>query len=245
MSKAKRRFERIFLIILDGVGIGELPDAARFGDVGADTLGHIDKELGLELPALDSLGLGSLLGHPDPEGGIKGAYGKMAELSPGKDTTTGHWELAGLVLEHAFPTYPEGFPPEVVAAFEKAIGREVLFNKPASGTEIIARLGDEHVKTGKPILYTSADSVFQLAAHEGVVPVEELYRYCKIAREQLVPPHNVGRVIARPFEGQAGSYVRTKRRKDYSLEPYGETVLDQLKKAGFESVGVGKISDIF
>lgn len=240
--------ERVFLVVLDGVGIGELPDASLYGDLGSDTIRNTASQLGgLNLPTLQRLGLGCL-------GGIRGvpavsdpmaSYGRMAEFSPGKDTTTGHWELAGIQLQEAFPTYPHGFPDGLVADFERAIGRAVLGNEVASGTEIISRLGDEHVRTGKPILYTSADSVFQLAAHEDVVPVEELYRFSEIARRLLVPPHGVGRVIARPFAGVAGNYQRTARRRDFSLRPLAPTILDRIRGSGLEVCGVGKIEDIF
>lgn len=234
--------------MLDGVGIGELPDASHYGDQGSDTIRNTIRQLGgLRLPVLQRLGLGCLGGIEGmaPVADPQASFGIMAEFSPGKDTTTGHWEMAGLQLHEPFPTYPHGFPPDLVSRFEQAIGRRVLGNVVASGTEIIARLGDEHVKSGSPILYTSADSVFQLAAHESVIPVPELYRFCEIARQLLVPPHGVGRVIARPFAGSSGQYQRTARRRDFSLEPLGPTILDHVSRAGMEVRGVGKIEDIF
>ncbi|MHC5038165.1 MAG: phosphopentomutase [Planctomycetota bacterium] len=240
-----KRFARVFVIVLDGLGVGALPDAPSYGDEGADTLGHILSARGLAVPHLAALGLSRLGALPSPPEGITGGWARLLEASPGKDTTTGHWELAGLVLDHPFPTYPEGFPPEVIQAFEERIGRSVLWNRPASGTEIIRRLGDEHCATGKPIVYTSADSVFQIAAHEEVVPVEDLWEQCRRAREILKPPHGVSRVIARPFAGSSGAYHRTPRRKDFSLVPPGETVLDRVKDRGLAVIGVGKIEDIF
>ncbi|HNZ67501.1 MAG: phosphopentomutase [Planctomycetes bacterium] len=238
-----KKFKRIFIIILDGVGVGALPDAHLFGDEDSNTLFHINEAVGLNIPNLAALGLSNIIPLQHPA--IKGAWGKMAEFSMGKDTTTGHWEIAGVQLEKAFPTYPNGFPKEIIEPFCQQIGREILGNYPASGTEIIQKLGDEHVATGKPIVYTSADSVFQIAAHEEVIPVPELYKMCQIARDILVEPHAVGRVIARPFIGTTGNYTRTKARHDYSLEPVGVTILDALKEAGYDSIGVGKIEDIF
>jgi len=236
---------RVFVCVLDGCGAGELPDAAAYGDVGSDTLGHVLRRSGVELPELAALGLGEVvglpLGAPDPEA----TYGRLAERGAGKDTTTGHWEMMGVVLERPFPTYPGGFPPEVMEPFERAIGRGTLGNRPASGTGIIEELGDEHCATGRPIVYTSADSVFQIACHEEVVPVPELYRWCEIARGILAGPHAVGRVIARPFAGAPGHYERTPRRRDYSLEPPGPTYLDLLHQRGVSVVGVGKIGEIF
>jgi len=236
---------RVFVCVLDGCGAGELPDAAAYGDVGSDTLGHVLRRSGVELPELAALGLGEVvglpLGAPDPEA----TYGRLAERGAGKDTTTGHWEMMGVVLERPFPTYPGGFPPEVMEPFERAIGRGTLGNRPASGTGIIEELGDEHCATGRPIVYTSADSVFQIACHEEVVPVPELYRWCEIARGILAGPHAVGRVIARPFAGAPGHYERTPRRRDYSLEPSGPTYLDLLHQRGVSVVGVGKIGEIF
>lgn len=239
----QKKFKRIFLIILDGVGIGALPDANLFGDENCNTLLHIVQNVGLNVPNMAALGLANLL--PLEQKAVKGAWGKMAEKSMGKDTTTGHWEIAGVHLSKAFPTYPKGFPAEVIDEFCKQIGRDILGNYPASGTEIIQQLGDEHVATGKPIVYTSADSVFQIAAHEEIIPVPELYKMCQIARNILTGQHAVGRVIARPFIGTSGNYTRTKARHDYSLEPTEYTVLDALKDAGYDSIGVGKIEDIF
>ncbi len=240
-------FERVILIMLDSVGIGAMPDAAAYGDAGRDTLGHICEKRRLRLPTLVRLGLVNIrpLAGLTPSPAPDGAFGKATLLSPGKDTTAGHWEMAGIILERAFPTYPRGFPPEVILKFEKAIGRKVLGNFPASGTEIIKQLGEEHVKTGAPIVYTSADSVFQVAAHEEIIPVEELYRICQIARDLLQGGHRVGRVIARPFLGNPGAFVRTERRHDYAVEPPRPMLLDTLKEAGLEVVGVGKVPDIF
>ncbi len=239
---------RIFLIVLDSAGIGALPDAQKYGDENSNTLGNIVAARGsLAVPNLARMGLGRLVDIPgyDRSTEPQGAYGRMAEKSCGKDTTTGHWELMGLILDKPFPTYPNGFPPEIIEAFEHRIGRKVLGNKPASGTVIIEELGEMHMATGYPIVYTSADSVFQIAAHEEIIPVEELYRMCKIARELLVGEHAVGRVIARPFIGQPGRFVRTERRHDFSLKPPGRTVLDYLAEAGMDVIAVGKIHDIF
>lgn len=240
--------KRVVLIVLDSVGVGELPDAHLYGDVGSNTVGNVAKFIGgLKMPHSQKLGLGNIIpieGVPvanEPEG----AYGKMAEVSPGKDTTTGHWEIAGLKLQAPFPTYPQGFPPEVIEKFETAIGRKSLANYPASGTAIIDELGEEHIKTGFPIVYTSADSVFQIAAHEEIVPLETLYQWCEIAREILQGEHAVGRVIARPFIGEVGAFTRTANRHDYSLKPFGPTILDALTAAKIGVYGVGKISDIF
>lgn len=240
--------KRAILIVLDSVGIGELPDAAQYGDTGSHTLDNIAKAVpGFSLPNLERLGLGAIEGVkmfsvPDR---IDGAFGRNAERSAGKDTTTGHWEMAGVTLLDPFPTYPSGFPRDVIEAFEKEIGRKTLANEVASGTEIINRLGDEHVRTGFPIIYTSADSVFQIAAHEGVISLEELYDMCRIARKLLMGEHAVGRVIARPFEGESGQYRRTDRRRDFAVDPFRPTVLDQVKAAGLEVRAVGKIEDIF
>ena len=238
----------IALIVLDSVGIGGAPDAAEFGDEGSATLPHIAEAVGgISLPNLERLGLGRvarILGVDDkvpPEG----AHGSMTETSPGKDTTTGHWEIAGVVLDRPFPTYPDAFPQEVIEGFESAAGVETMGNEVASGTEIISRLGEEHVRTGRPIVYTSADSVFQIAAHVDVVPLERLYELCRIARDFLRPPNEVGRVIARPFAGEAGSYQRTPDRHDFSVVPPHDTVLDEIAAAGLDVRGVGKISDIF
>lgn len=235
-------------MVLDSAGVGEMPDAAKYGDEGSNTLGNVAKAVGgLAMPNMQKMGLGNIISIEGvaPASHPTGAYGKAAEKSAGKDTTTGHWEIAGVVLERQFPVYPNGFPPEVIDEFEKRIGRKVLGNKVASGTEIIKELGDEHIKTKNPIVYTSADSVFQIAAHEDVIPVEELYKICRIAREILQGEHAVARVIARPFIGKSGEYVRTYNRADFSLTPPHDTLLDNVAKAGMEVVGVGKIWDIF
>lgn len=241
-------FDRIILIVMDSVGIGEMPDAEKFGDKGADTLGHIDELRGLNVPTLENLGLGLLRDFKtvSPKQ-IKGAYStKMLECSMGKDTTTGHWEMMGIILEKPFPTYPNGFPEDVMKKFTEFTGYGYLGNKPASGTVIINELGEEHIKTGKPIVYTSADSVFQIAAHEEVIPVDELYRICEITRKQVcIGEHAVARVIARPFVKQGDKFVRTERRKDFSLEPPYPTAMDLLKEKGFQVGGIGKIEDIF
>lgn len=238
---------RVFLIVLDSVGIGALPDAHKYGDEGSNTLGNTAKAVGgMNLPNMDRLGLNRVLaykGGSNPE--VIGQYGRMAEASAGKDTTTGHWEMMGIILEKAFPTYPDGFPTEILEAFEKAIGTKTLGNKAASGTVIIDELGEEHMKTGYPIVYTSADSVFQIAAHEEIIPIERLYEMCEIARDILVGDHAVGRVIARPFEGEPGAFKRTTKRHDYSLKPIESTVLDRLKEKGINTFGIGKIYDIF
>jgi phosphopentomutase len=241
---------RVILIVLDGVGAGALPDADHYGDVGSHTLAHVAEAApDLSLPHLAAWGLGNLLGGV--HSGIprssspRAAVGKMAERSAGKDTTTGHWEMMGLITEVPFPTYPKGFPREVIGPFEAAIGQKVLGNCTASGTEIIRRLGEEHLRTGAPIVYTSADSVFQIAAHESVIPPPQLYDLCRIARNILVPPHHVGRVIARPFIGRPGAFVRTERRRDFSYPPHGPTLLDRLVGAGRTVAGIGKIEDLF
>jgi phosphopentomutase len=238
----------VALIVLDSVGIGGAPDAAAFGDEGSATLQHVAEAVGgLKVPHLGRLGLGSIVpvAGVEPSESPEGAFGAMVERSPGKDTTTGHWEIAGVILERPFPTYPEGFPDDVIEAFEARIGSEVLGNVAASGTEIIERLGEEHVRTGKPIVYTSADSVFQIAAHVDVVPLERLYEMCRIARDLLRGEHEVGRVIARPFAGDPGSFERTPDRHDFSVLPPTDTLLDRLAGAGREVRAVGKISDIF
>lgn len=251
MNAEQQKTNRVTLIVLDSVGCGDAPDAAAYGDAGANTLGNIARAMGtLELPNLGQMGLGNTTNIPGtpPTSAARPAtatYGRLTEVSAGKDTTTGHWELSGVVLSSPFPTYPDGFPPEVIDAFERRIGRQTIGNYPASGTEIIKDLGEEHVRTGKPIVYTSADSVFQIAAHEAVIPLDELYRMCQIARELLTGRHAVGRVIARPFVGQPGAFQRTEGRKDYSLEPTGVTILDAVKAAGQEVMAVGKIEDIF
>ena len=240
--------KRVTLIVLDSAGIGYLPDAAEFGDVGANTICNIYAKRGkLDVPNMTKLGLGNIDGAvlPKSDGQIEGSYGKCAEKTHAKDTTCGHWEMAGYSLEKAFLTFPNGFPREFLDAFEKAIGRKTLGNYVASGTAIIQELGDEHVRTGYPIVYTSADSVFQIAAHESVIPLSELYRICEIARKMLTGDYLVGRVIARPFTGETGKYLRTENRKDYALEPFKSTILDGLKEKGLETVAIGKIEDIF
>ena len=242
------RIKRAILVVLDGVGAGANPDAHAYGDDGASSLEHCAQAIGgLELPNLGSIGLGNItpiLGTPAIER-AKGGYGRMAEAGAGKDSVTGHWEITGVVLQKPLPTYPHGFPPEVVEQFEHAIGRRVLGNKPASGTEIIKELGEEHVRTGRPILYTSADSVFQVAAHQDVIPLEELYHMCRLARNMLTGENAVGRVIARPFIGTPGNFKRTEHRRDFSLAPLGTTLLDILKESGKEVIGIGKIEDLF
>lgn len=239
---------RIILIVLDSVGIGELPDAADFGDVGSNTVGHIVAGLpGFRLPHLEQLGLGNIR----PEVGLPAAasptaaFGYAAERSLGKDTTTGHWEIGGLILKEPFRTFPDGFPKDLMSAFEARIGRGTLGNKTASGTVIINELGDEHVRTGKPIVYTSADSVFQIAAHESVIPLEEQYRINQIARELCTGPYAVGRVIARPFEGESGNYYRTSNRRDFSLTPPDKTIFKTAFEAGMDVLAVGKMNDIY
>lgn len=239
--------DRVVLIVLDSVGVGALPDAEKFGDTGSNTLANIAAAVPLKLSNLSRMGIGNIvsLQSNEPVARPLAAYGKMASRSPGKDTTSGHWELAGLVLERPFPLYPHGFPREIIEPFEKAIGRRILGNKPASGTAILDELGAEHLRTGYPIVYTSADSVFQIAAHEDIIPVQELYRYCKIARALLKGEHAVGRVIARPFVGEPGNFIRTERRQDFSLEPPQATLLDAVIGAGLQVMAVGKIKDIF
>jgi len=242
------KFERVIWIVLDSVGIGELPDAAEYGDVGRDTLGHIAQSRPLKVPNLVRLGLANIkpLANLTPPARAAGYFGKGATVSPGKDTTTGHWEMAGIWLDQAFPVYPHGFPKELIAEFERRIGRRTLGNKPASGTEIIKELGEEHVRTGQPIVYTSGDSVFQIAAHEDVIPIAELYHECEIARALLDGPNRVGRVIARPFAGTAaGNFKRTERRHDYAVEPPKPMLLDVLAERGVPVFGVGKIHDIY
>ncbi|WEG11450.1 phosphopentomutase [Pullulanibacillus sp. KACC 23026] len=249
MSEA-RSFDRVALIVLDSVGIGEAPDAAKFGDEGADTLGHIAESLnGLKLPHMNELGLGRL--RPDvkglsPDVAVKGGYGILQEASNGKDTMTGHWEIMGLYIEKPFKVFPEGFPEELLSALKEKTGRGILGNKPASGTEIIEELGEEHMRTGDLIVYTSADSVLQIAAHEEVVPLEELYRICETAREMTRDvPYLIGRVIARPFVGQPGHFERTPNRHDYALKPFGRTVMNDLSDAGWDVIALGKINDIY
>ena len=239
---------RACVIVLDAVGAGDLPDAADFGTAGSSTLAHVAEAVGgLEVPNMQSLGLGNIMplrGCP-PRRAAPSVHGRLAERSLGMDTTTGHWEMAGIITERPFPTYPGGFPAEVTEAFSAATGRPVIGNVAASGTEIIQRLGEEHQRTGAWIVYTSADSVFQIAAHEDTIPLDELYEACRIARGILVGEHAVGRVIARPFAGKPGAYVRTSRRHDYSLEPPSPNYLERLRALGVSIHGVGKISDIF
>ena len=243
------RIKRAILIVLDGVGIGELPDADRYGDIGSNTLGNLAEAVGgFNLPNLQQMGLGNiapLKGMPPAEKPLAN-FGKMAEQSPGKDSTSGHWEIAGCKLDFAFPTYPDGFPPEVLEPFKKRIGRDILGNKPASGTEIIKELGMEHLRTGYPIVYTSADSVFQIAAHEEVIPPNELYEMCRIAREILTGPHAVSRVIARPFVGDSPkNFTRTRGRRDFSLKPPCKLLQNCVQEEGMTTVGIGKIDDLY
>ena len=241
-----KKIKRAVVIVLDGAGAGWQPDAPKYGDEGANTLKHVIEQANPDIPNLEELGLKHLLGlqGPDADDPI-GCYGTMLEQAAGKDTTTGHWEIAGLTLRKPFPTYPDGFPPEVIQAFEAETGMGTIGNKVASGTQIIQELGAEHLRTGKLILYTSADSVFQIAAHEAVLPPMELWHVCRIARRLLKGEHNVGRVIARPFEGEVGAFVRTANRRDFSVDPVGRTMLDAVKDAGMDTLAVGKIEDIF
>ncbi|HLB39203.1 MAG TPA: phosphopentomutase [Actinomycetota bacterium] len=239
---------RVCVLVCDSWGVGDAPDAAAYGDAGSDTIGNTARSVGgLRVPTLESMGLGLLSDIPGvaPRADVGTAHGRATEISAGKDTTTGHWEMMGIRLGEPFPLYPKGFPSEVIEPFEASIGRAVLGNVPASGTEIIAELGPEHLTTGRPIVYTSGDSVFQVATHVQAVPLEQLYAWCELARRLLVGPHRVGRVIARPFEGEPGAFVRRPERRDYSVPPPGPTVLDRLVEAGAHVVGIGKIQDIF
>jgi phosphopentomutase len=238
-------FDRVVLIVMDSVGAGELPDAGTYGDEGSDTLGHIAQAVGLRVPTLRALGLREVAAIGGKAISPAGAFGRMAEASPGKDSVTGHWEMMGIVLERPFPTFPTGFPQEVISEFERLIGRRSIGNSVASGTAIIDDLGPEHVRTGAPIVYTSADSVFQIAAHESVIPIAELYRMCRVAFELVGQGMGVGRVIARPFVGEDGHFTRTSNRRDFALEPVQPTLLDLLKDAGHAVVGIGKIEDLF
>ncbi|GAK39944.1 phosphopentomutase [Paenibacillus urinalis] len=249
MTNNKPRFKRICFIVLDSVGIGALPDAPEFGDEGAHTLGHIlEKVPHVKLPNMQKLGLGNIAEIPplDPVDKPQAYYGKMKEVSAGKDTMTGHWELMGLKIDTPFNTYPDGFPQDLITEFEKQTGRKVICNKPASGTEVLDEYGEEQMKTGAWIVYTSADSVFQIAAHEDIIPLEELYKACKIARKlTLAPEHSVGRVIARPYVGTPGAFKRTSNRHDYAVKPPEPTVMNALHSAGYDVIAVGKINDIF
>lgn len=243
-----RVFGRVIILLLDSLGVGALPDAAAYGDEGSNTLGNLAAAAPLSIPTLNALGLSRVLPLTNltPPPAPAAAFGRLAEVSPGKDSVTGHWELMGVVLDRAFPTFPDGFPPESIREFERRIGRRVIGNVVASGTEIIQRLGVEHVNTGRPIVYTSADSVFQIAAHEDVIPVAELYRLCEIAFDLYAKGMGVARVIARPFVGEAGTFVRdAARRHDYALPPPSETLLDRLTAAGIPVVSIGKIRDLF
>lgn len=243
-----KMINRVVLIVLDSVGIGELPDAKKYGDEGSNTLGNISSSVGgLRLPNMEKIGLGNIDGTSGitEESNPTGCFGKSLEKSEGKDTTTGHWEIGGIILDKAFPTYPDGFPKEVMDEFERRIGTKTLANKPASGTAIIEELGDEHVRTGYPIVYTSADSVFQIAAHEDIIPLDKLYEMCQTARNMLVGEHGVGRVIARPFTGSSGNYTRTSNRRDFSLKPTKKTILNYISEAGMDVWAVGKIEDIY
>ena len=239
---------RAIIIILDGVGVGELPDASNYNDQGSNSLGNLAEKIGgLSLPNLEALGLGNIINIKGVKrrDNPKGSFGKMAEKSAGKDSTSGHWEIAGVILNQCFPLYPKGFPKELIQTFETAIGRKTLGNIPASGTEIIKQLGQEHMRTGYPIVYTSADSVFQIAAHEEVIPLDELYEIGKIARKILAGKHCIGRVIARPFIGKPGSFSRTEHRKDFSLEPPEPTLLDIAKTNGYPVIVIGKVDELF
>ncbi|HZO71238.1 MAG TPA: phosphopentomutase [Ktedonobacteraceae bacterium] len=242
------KLKRAILVVLDGVGAGANSDAPAYGDEGASSLEHCAQAIGgLELPHLGTIGLGNItpiLGTP-PQADARGAYGRMNAASAGKDSVAGHWEITGVLLSNPLPTYPHGFPADLVVAFERAIGRKTIGNKAASGTEIIKELGEEHMRTGFPIIYTSVDSVFQIATHQEIIPLEELYHMCEIARGLLTGDNAVGRIIARPFIGTPGAFKRTDHRRDFSLAPLGTTLLDLLKDAGKEVIGIGKIEDLF
>jgi phosphopentomutase len=248
VAGTKAKVPRVLILVCDSFGVGDAPDAEDYGDAGSDTLGNTARAVGgIDAPNLGALGVGMLTEiqgvAPRAEPGT--AHGRCTERSAGKDTTTGHWEMAGIVLERPFPLYPDGFPPEIVEPFEAKVGRRVLGNVPASGTEIIAELGEEHLRTGRPIVYTSGDSVFQVAAHTDIVPLQQLYEWCRVARRLLVGVHDVGRVIARPFAGPAGAFVRRPERRDFSVPPPGPTLLDRCVDGGVAVYGVGKIQDIF
>jgi phosphopentomutase len=240
-------FPRVIVIVLDSVGVGELPDAATYDDQGSNTLGNTAAQVALQIPTLRGLGLSRIVevrGGP-PEAAPAACYGRMAEWSPGKDSVTGHWELMGLCVDQPFPLFPNGFPEDIIREFERRIGRRVLGNVVASGTVIIEQLGAEHIRTGSPIVYTSADSVFQIAAHEEIIPVPELYRQCEIAYDLLVKGIGLGRIIARPFVGKPGAFQRTSNRHDFAIPPFGETVMDRLKAADVPVFAIGKIVDLF
>ncbi len=238
--------QRAIVIVCDSLGVGELPDAREFGDEGSNTLGHILRDQNPSLPTLSRLGLLHTLPRPATSVRPESAWGRMAEVSAGKDTTTGHWEMMGLIVEHPFRTYPDGFPPGIIAEYERRIGRKTLGNKAASGTVILDELGEEHMRTGSPIVYTSADSVFQVAGHEEVIPVDELWRICSMARELMRGEHNIGRIIARPFVGTGrGHFKRTANRKDFTVTPTGETAVSRITESGRHVIGLGKIADIF
>ncbi|MEO8258326.1 MAG: phosphopentomutase [Acidobacteriota bacterium] len=243
----RRPFGRAIVIVMDSVGIGELPDASVYGDAGSDTIGNIARRFPLQLPTLRRLGLGRVaaIGGPPPPASPSAAVGRMAEASPGKDSVTGHWEMMGVVLSRPFPVFPDGFPPGVIDEFSRRTGRAVLGNKAASGTRILDELGPEHLRTGALIVYTSADSVFQIAAHEDLVPIAELYRACDVAYQLVVAGMGVGRVIARPFVGRAGGFKRTANRRDYALPPSSDTLLDRIKAANLPVIAIGKIEDLF
>ena len=249
MGVVEPRVPRVCLVVCDSWGVGDAPDAEAYGDTGSNTLGNVAAAVGgLQVPNLAGLGLGSLTsieGVPSGMAEAGSAHGRATEVSPGKDTTTGHWEMMGIRLEEAFPLYPDGFPRAIVVAFEQAIGREILGNRPASGTQILDELGPEHLKTARPIVYTSGDSVFQIACHENVIPLATLYEWCRVARRLLQGQHRVGRVIARPFLGEPGAFIRSPRRRDFSVPPPGPTVLDHLSAAHVAVYAVGKIQDIF
>ena len=247
-ERTEPKVPRVLILVCDSFGVGDAPDAEAYGDAGSDTLGNTASAVGgIRAPNLGGLGLGMLttIEGVEPAARPGTAHGRLTERSPGKDTTTGHWEMAGIVLSEPFPLYPDGFPPEIIEAFERRIGREVLGNVPASGTEIIARLGEEHLKTGEPIVYTSGDSVFQIATHVNRVPLPTLYEWCRTARRLLTGANNVGRVIARPFDGVPGAFVRRPERRDFSVPPPGPTLLDRCVEQGVAVYGVGKIQDIF
>jgi len=245
MIASQARPSRVVLIVMDSVGVGALPDAAAYRDEGSDTLGNVARAVGLRIPTLRSLGLARVAGLPGDAPAPLGAAGRMAEASAGKDSVTGHWELMGVHLDRPFPTFPDGFPADLMREFERRIDRRTLGNRAASGTEILEELGEEQLRTGSPIVYTSADSVFQIAAHEESIPVDELYRICGVAFELAARGLGVGRVIARPFVGRPGAWVRTANRRDFALEPIGTTLLDRMQAAGRAAVGIGKVEDLF